>query len=56
MIPNTPPEVPFQELLFRGSAKLRSDTFAADGAAWSFPLKEGVGQKPTVSKAAVENP
>jgi len=56
MVLNTPPEVPFQGLLIRGSAKLRSDTFAADGAARSFPFKEGVGQKPTVSKAAVENP
>jgi len=56
MVPNTPPEVPLQGLLFRGSAKSRSDTFAADGAARSFPFKEGVGQKPTVSKAAGKNP
>jgi len=42
--------------MFRGSAKPRSDTFAADGAARIFPIKEGVGQKPTVSNAAAENP
>jgi hypothetical protein len=55
MVPDAPLGVPFRGLCVFLSGETLLYILAANGAARTFPIKKGVGLKPTVSKTTAEN-